>query len=75
MLLKNRYDGICFLKSKVFKKGIIADQQKIRAQEKNAVRAAIRKNEQARKEAKEKALLFRISQLKRVCICRLYCRG
>ena len=29
----------------------------------------------ARREAKQKAMLARISQLKRVCICRMYCRG
>ena len=53
----------------------MAKFQAIRAQEEIATRTVMEEAKKARREAKQKAMLARISQLKRVCICRLYCRG
>ena len=53
----------------------MADFQAIRAQEELAAMVARKQAAKARREAKQKAMLTRISQLKRECICRLYCRG
>ena len=53
----------------------MANFQAIRDEEAFAAMVARKQAAIARKEAKQKAMLARISQLKRVCICRLYCRG
>ena len=53
----------------------MANFQAIRAQEELAAMVARKQAAKARREAKQKAMLTRISQLKRECICRLYCRG
>ena len=53
----------------------MANFQAIRAQEELAPMVAMKQAAKARREAKQKAMLARISQLKRECICRLYCRG
>ena len=53
----------------------MANFQAIRAHEEMSARIAIKQAAKARRKAKQQAILFRISQLKRECICRLFCRG
>ena len=53
----------------------MANFQAIRAQEEFAARIAMKQAAKARRKAQQEAMLTRISQLKRECICRLYCRG
>ena len=47
----------------------------IREKEEIAIRIVMKEAKRARRKAKQKAMVARIGQLKRVCICRLYCRG
>ena len=51
------------------------DFQAMIAQEKFAAQIALQEAAKAKRQAKQQKVLNRISQLKRVCICRLYCRG
>ena len=53
----------------------MANFQAMRAQEELAAMVAMKQTAKARREARQNAMLTRISQLKRECICRLYCRG
>ena len=67
--------SVCFILWILLSDFSMAKFQAIRAQEEIATRIAMEEAKKARREAKQKAMLARISQLKRVCICRMYCRG
>ena len=53
----------------------MANFQAIRVHEEMSARIAMKQAAKTRKKAKQQAMLTKISQLKRECICRLYCRG
>jgi len=53
----------------------MANFQAIRVHEEMSARIAMKQAAKARRKAKQQAMLTRIGQLKRECICRLYCRG
>ena len=47
----------------------------MRAQEERAVMAMMKEQKRAKRKARQQKVLKRIRQLKRVCICYMFCKG